>query len=197
MREVELKSVVEDVPAARKRVEQAGGVLVFEGGLFDLRYADSAGALLERDHVLRLRVYERDGHREGHLDWKGPTSYENGYKVREELSTPVADPDGFATILEKLGMIVVRDIDREIAQYTLAGATVRFETYPRMDSLVEIEGSPESIERAIEASGLPRGGFNSDRLPDFVGRFEARTGQRAALSASELSGVYRYRAGDA
>ena len=197
MREVELKSVVADVPAARSRLEAAGAVPVFEGKLFDLRYADGAGALLQQDQVLRLRVYERDGQRDAYVDWKGPTGYENGYKVREEISTPVGDADAFEEILSNIGFAVVRDIEREIVQYSLGGATIRFEKYPRMDELVEVEGAPEAIEEAVRVLGLPREGFNSDRLPDFVARFEARTGQRAALSARELGGEYRFRADDA
>jgi predicted adenylyl cyclase CyaB len=197
MREVELKSIVPDVDATAARIENAGAHLVFRGNLFDLRYGDAAGMLVANDHVLRLRIYERDGIRDGHLDWKGPTGYEDGYKVRDEISTPVGDPDAFREILANLGFQVVRDIERRIIQYTLSGATIRFEKYPRMDSLVEIEGTPESIEAAIAATGLPREGFNSGRLPDFVARFEARTGQRAALSEKELEGVYRYRSDDA
>lgn len=184
MREVELKSVVEDVPAARRSIEKAGGILTFEGALTDLRYGDAGGRLLASDLVLRLRVYDRDGEREGFLDWKGPTSYENGYKIREELSTSVGDPETLAHIIENLGLTVIRRIDRQIAQYRLGGAVIRFEHYPHMDDLVEVEGSPEEIERGIAAIGLPREGFNSDRLPDFMARFEARTGQKA-LVASE------------
>jgi predicted adenylyl cyclase CyaB len=187
MREVELKSVVSDTPAARQRLEQAGGVLTFEGRLVDLRYGDDAGRLLDADHVLRLRTYERDGVREGHIDWKGPTAYAGGYKVREEVSTPVGDPDAAGRILENLGYRVIRAIERDIAQYTFEDAVVRFEKYPRMDELVEVEGPPEAIERAIAALGLPREGFNTDRLPDFVARYEARTGERAALTDREKS----------
>ena len=65
---------------------------------------------------------------------------------------------------------------------------MRLERYPRMDDLVEVEGSVENIERAIDRTGLPRAGFTSERLPDFVRRFEERTGTRAALSAAELAG---------
>jgi hypothetical protein len=57
-----------------------------------------------------------------------------------------------------------------------------------MDDLVEVEGTPEQIERAIEVLGLPRDGFTTDRLPDFVKRYEARTGNRAAISTAELAG---------
>ena len=72
-------------------------------------------------------------------------------------------------------------IERRIRQYSLVGATVRFEEYPLMDTLVEVEGSAESIERAIEIIGLPRSGFTTDRLTEFVARFEARGGERAML----------------
>jgi adenylate cyclase class IV len=185
MREVELKSVVEDVAAARAAIEKAGAILTYEGGLLDLRYGDHEGRLLAGDLVVRLRVYESDGDRKGFLDWKGPTMYEGGYKVREEFSTSVGDPDTLAKILENLGLEVIRRIDRQIAQYRLGGAVVRFEHYPRMDDLVEVEGSPEEIEQAIAATGLPRDGFNTDRLPDFVARYEARTGHSAAVATTD------------
>lgn len=197
MREVELKSVVDDVARARRTVEAAGAVLMFEGRLVDLRYGDAAGALATQDHVLRLRVYEGEERSEAHLDWKGPTRYEDGYKVRDEVSTPVGDAESLARILESLGFRVIRDIERRIAQYAFAGAIIRFEEYPRMDALVEVEGEPDAIQRAIAATGLPHEGFNADRLPNFIARFEARTGKRAALSARELKGDYSYRVQDA
>jgi predicted adenylyl cyclase CyaB len=192
MREVELKSVVDDLDLRRSKVENAGAQLVFAGELIDKRYGDATGLLLSQDHVLRLRVYVRDGERTGSLDWKGPTSFENGYKVREELSTQASDPDALALILENLGFNVILEIERRITQYQLGDAMIRFEEYPRMDTLVEVEGSPESIERAIASIGLNRESFTSERLPSFIARFEARTGHRAALSSRELTGDYRY-----
>src|SRR5215210_6487440 len=166
MREVEVKSVVGDEKAARAAVEKAGGKLTFEGRLIDLRYGDVNGQMVVNDHVLRLRIYDSGDRREGYLDWKGPTRYEGGYKVREELSTTVGDPESLARILGSLGYIVIREIERVIAQYELDGAVVRFEEYPRMDLLVEVEGAPEAIERVIESIGLPRTGFTSARLPE-------------------------------
>lgn len=182
MREVELKSVVDDVAKRRAMIEAAGAKLEFEGRLVDRRYGDPGGRLVLIDHVLRLRVYETSRGREGYLDWKGPTHYDHGYKVREELSTKVSDPDALGEILENLGYAVTLEIDRRISQYSLDGATVRFEEYPEMDSLVEVEGPPDSIEKAIAATGLERHGFNADRLTDFVARYEARTGKKAILS---------------
>jgi adenylate cyclase class 2 len=188
MLEVELKCVVDDVARRRAAVEAAGAVLTFSGHLLDRRYDTPDRALTARDEVLRVRVYRSPRETRTELDWKGPTRRENGYKLREELATAVGDPDAAAAILGRLGFIVTMAIDRDIVQYDLDGAMIRFERYPRLDDLVEVEGTPAQIERAIDAIGLPRERFTSERLPDFVRRFEERTGTRAALSEEELRG---------
>lgn len=192
MLEVELKSVVDDLARRRAAVERAGATLTFEGELADRRYDTPEQALASRDHVLRVRAYRGAGAVRVELDWKGPTRHEGGYKVREELEVHVGEPDAMATMLDRLGYIVTIAIDREIAQYDLGGAMIRFERYPRMDDLVEVEGAPDLIEHAIAALGLPRDGFTSERLPEFVRRFESRTGTPAALSDAELRGDAHY-----
>ncbi len=193
MREVELKSVCDDLTATRKQLEKAGAKLSFEGKLSDRRYDVESRELTERDEVLRVRRYEAPGSSKTYLDWKGPTETQDVYKVREEISTLVEDFESLEEILARLGFIIAMEIDREIAQYTLGGATIRFETYPRMDVLVEVEGEPDSIEQAIEALGMSRGHFNSDRLAAFISRFEQRTGVRAAICQRELDGDYQFR----
>jgi predicted adenylyl cyclase CyaB len=187
MLEVELKSVVDDPERRRAAIEAAGAKLVFDGRLEDRRYDTAERSLTAADQVLRVRVY-RDAHgTRAELDWKGPTRRESGYKLREELETEVSDGDTLVVILEKVGYLVTIAIDREIVQYDLDGAMIRFERYPRMDTLVEVEGTPEQIEAAIAALGMPREDFTSERLVDFAARFEARTGARAALSYASLA----------
>jgi predicted adenylyl cyclase CyaB len=188
MLEVELKSVVDDLARCRAAVERAGASLVFEGRLEDRRWDTPDRAMAAKDHVLRVRVYRGGGHVRAELDWKGPTRRDATYKLRDEIETSVTDPLALSEILEQLGYEVSIAIDREIMQYDLAGAMVRFERYPRMDDLVEVEGAPEQIEDAINVLGLPRDGFTTDRLPEFVQRYEARTGERAVISDAELSG---------
>ncbi len=194
MREVELKAIVPDEGAARSRLERAGARLTFEGRLEDRRYDEPSRRLTRQDQVLRCRTY-RDAAgapARAELDWKGRTGADHGYKVREELGTAVGDPDALAQILDRLGYVLIREIDRVVAQYELDGAVVRFERYPRLDILVEVEGEPDAIERAIAAMDIPRTAFSSARLPDFVAAYEARTGGRAALCARELAGDYRW-----
>jgi len=188
MLEVELKSVVDDVERCRANVERAGATVVYAGRLEDRRWDTPDRALLAKDHVLRVRTYRSDAGVRAELDWKGPTRREGGYKLRDELETKVGDPDALGEILTALGYEVSIAIDREIVQYDLEGTMIRFERYPRMDDLVEVEGEPEDIERAIAALGLPREGFNTDRLPDFVKRYEERTGERALISDADLTG---------
>jgi len=193
MREVELKAVVDELAERRRKIEAAGAALSFEGKISDRRYDFASRELSGRDEVLRTRRYQSRASTRTYLDWKGPTEMQGAYKIREEITAPVEDFDSLEKILEKLGLTLTWEIDREIAQYQLAGATIRFESYPRMDVLVEVEGEPAAIEAAIEALGLPRGTFTNERLPDFVDKFEHRVGVRAAISDRELKNDYGLR----
>jgi predicted adenylyl cyclase CyaB len=194
MIELELKAVVPDLTSARRHIEARDAKLVFAGRLEDIRYDYANRDLALRDLVLRLRIYRNSSGAPmgASLDWKGASTVNDRYKQREEINAAIAEPDMLATILDRLGLVVTMRIDRDIWQYELRHAIVRFERYPRMDDLVEVEGSPAAIEAAIGALGLPRESFTTERLPDFARRFEARTGQIAALSDAELAGTVRY-----
>lgn len=198
MRETELKGVVPDLDVARRALRDAGGHATFLGTLIDWRYDTPDLRLRSRDEVLRVRVTRTaDGTERACLDFKGPTSYPDGYKVREEIGTEVQSGPTIDAILRGLGYVVCREIEREVEVYALDHTVVRFERYPRMDVLCEVEGAPEGIERAIARLGFDRSSFTVERLSDFARRFEARTGERAALSARELAGDYTYRLDDA
>lgn len=186
MIEIELKAVLDNWEMRRKKIESAGAKLVFEGSLEDTRYDTKDKDLKSKDHGLRLRIYRNAKKVRATLDWKGPAKRVDGYKQREELNCPVDDADSLAEMLDKLGYVVTEKIDREIVQYTIHGATVRFEHYPRMDDLIEVEGEPDDIESAIKALGIPRGEFTDEKLSDFVKQYEARTDKEAALSKEDL-----------
>jgi len=183
MNELELKARVEDPESLEARLVEAGAELVFRGAMIDERY-DRRGKLKARDEVLRLRIYRPSGGKApfGVIGWKGPVSVRKGYKHREEHEVRVDPPDSARVILERLGYEVTLRIDREIAEYRLSGATVRIEWYPAMDVLVEIEGAPVAIERAVRSTGLPRKRFLPEALPHFVDAYEQRTGRTARLT---------------
>jgi adenylate cyclase class IV len=183
--ELELKARVDDPAAVAAALRRAGAQLEFRGVMRDRRF-DRKDKLAERDEVLRVRVYEpADGSTPwGVLGWKGPVSARNGYKHRAETETRVTDAGVALTILEHLGYEVILAIDRRIETWRLGGAVCRFEWYPAMDVLLEVEGEPAAIESAVAATGLPRSLFLSESLPFFVAQYEARTGARAALGGA-------------
>jgi len=64
---------------------------------------------------------------------------------------------------------------------------IRLERYPRMDLLLEVEGDPAGIERAVALTGLPRAAFTADPLAEFVRRYELRTGETARLAINPVA----------
>jgi len=181
--ELEVKARITAVASLRRALRRAGARLEFRGRMLDHRY-DRARELTRDDQVLRLRTYRPAGRGRIHavLAWKGPASARGGYRHRAELEVAVADPAALQALLGRLRYRVTLAIDRQVEVYRLGGATLRLERYPRMDTLLEVEGSPAAIERAITAIGLPRERFLSESLPFFTSAYRCRTGRRAQLA---------------
>jgi adenylate cyclase class IV len=181
--ELEVKALVEDPDALRAALVRAGAVLEFRGDMLDRRF-DRHDRLADRDEVLRLRVFRpADGAPAyGVLAWKGPHSKQGRYRHRAEAEARVADPESVLAILERVGFAVLQRIDRRVEVYRLGQAVLRLEWYPDMDVLIEVEGEPAAIERAIAATGVARERFLAESLPYFVAAFERRTGRAALLA---------------
>jgi predicted adenylyl cyclase CyaB len=188
VRELELKAVVQDPAALAARLAQAGAALTFRGAMRDRRYDRPDRGLLARDLVLRVRSFEPGdcGEARSELTWKGATRQTGGYKEREEIQFDVPDAAAAGEMLARLGFEVSETIDRCVEIREVEGATVRIEWYPRMDVLVEVEGTPANIERAVAATGIARGEFTTDRLLDFAARYRQRTGREPALGLGGL-----------
>jgi adenylate cyclase class IV len=189
-RELELKAVVPDPERLRERMRAAGAEPRFAGRMRDVRY-DRGGELTLRDEVLRVRTYRSaDGKVQAVAGWKGPTRRSaDGYKLRDELELAVGEDPG--RLFEALGYQAVQVIDRDVEIWRLGDATARLEHYPRMDTLVEVEGEPAAIEQVVAVSGIPRGEFTTDPLVEFVRRFEERTGVAAELAVDSPIAVSR------
>lgn len=183
--EIEVKAAVPDPASVRQALERAGARLEFRGTMLDRRL-DRDGKLRDRDEVLRLRTYvPADGAPAyGVLGWKGAPRAPHGYRQRAEVETRVADPAAALAILEQSGFTVSYEIHRTVEVYALADAAVRLEWYPAMDVLLEVEGEPEAIERAITATGLPRASFVPESLEYFIAAYETRTGRTARVSGA-------------
>lgn len=186
--ELELKAAVPDPALLRRHLVESGAEAGFRG-LMEDRIFDHDDTLGLRDEILRVRTWRPDGApARAQMGWKGPTRRSpEGLKLREELEFAV-EGDGSAPtqLLLALGYVVTRSIDRFVEVYRVREAEVRLEWYPRMDVLVEVEGSLPAIEAALGVTGLPRGLFEPEPLAEFVRRFEARTGEAAVLSLAAL-----------
>lgn len=186
MLERELKAVVADPAMIKARLAAAGAAVQFQGHMADRRL-DRAGELAVRDEVLRIREYRgTDGSIRLQVAWKGPTTVEAGYKIREEHEFEAIEAEGLISVMTALGFRPIHAIDRYVECYGVADAVVRLEWYPRMDVLMEVEGAASAIDHAVAVLGLDRGAYRTDALAAFVGRYESRTGQRAAVSLAEL-----------
>jgi len=188
--ELELKAVVPDPAALRAALHEAGAVLRFHGMMRDRRL-DKGSELTGRDQVLRVRVWadETGAQALAEVAWKGAARVSPaGYKNREELEFNVDDGSAALRVLEMLGYVVVEAIDRYVEVFELDGTVARIEWFPRMDVLVEVEGTPEGIERVIGVSGLPRESCLPDSLAAFSQRYSARTGRAAILAEASLGG---------
>lgn len=190
LEEREVKAVVPDPALLRRHVLESGGLSTFRGFMED-RLFDRDGELAGRGEVLRVRTWRPEGGvPTTQLAWKGLTRRSSeGHKLREELEWDVAgDGSAVGRLFEALGYRVSRGIDRFVEVFELGAAVIRIEWYPRMDVLVEVEGTPDAIDGAVAATALPHGAFLPESLPEFVQRFEGRTGERAALCVADLRG---------
>jgi len=187
--ELEVKAVVPDPDAVARALLLAGARPGFEGIMEDRRL-DRDGELTARDEVLRVRVYRADVNPEVQIAWKGPTRRSpEGYKLRQELEFKLLGDSSVTELFQALGYRVVQAIDRYVRMFTLGNALLRLEWYPRMDTLLEVEGAGPAIEAAVAASGLPRALFLPEALAEFVARYEARTGDHAVLALRDLQGA--------
>jgi predicted adenylyl cyclase CyaB len=177
--EIEVKARVTNLAALRRALRRAGARLEFRGRMTDAKY-DRGRELKRRDEVLRLRVYRPAGRRgaaRAVLGWKGAQRRVAGYRHRPELETAVPDAAAVDGLMHRLRFRIVETVDRRIEVYRLGGATVRIERYPGMDTLLEVEGPPRAIERAIRATGMPRARFLAESLPYFLRAYRRRTGR--------------------
>jgi len=181
---------VPDPAALRIRLIAAGAVAGFAGRMNDRRL-DRHGELAGRGEVLRVRVFQGDGAgTTATISWKGPaTRSAEGYKQRRELELDADGGQDPLAVFRALGYVVVQAIDRRVEYFELHGAIVRLEWYPRMDVLVEVEGTGAAIEAAVAATGIPRDAFTADSLAEFGQRFALRAGAPPVFALEGLGGT--------
>lgn len=133
--EREVKFRCSDLNSLRERLQSAEAERVSAAALEDNLIFDRAGELQQRGCLLRLR-FDVNGAR---LTYKGPASFEEGVKVREERETAVEDADELRAVLENLGYEAVHRYQKYREEWRVGGVIACLDRTPIGD-FVEFEG---------------------------------------------------------
>jgi adenylate cyclase class 2 len=159
--EIEVKLRMASIDRARALLARLPAVLSRERGFEDnVVYDLPDGSLRRQECMLRLR--DSDG--EGTLTWKEKVPTQLRAKVRAEVESKVASPEAVRTILGKLGLVVVYRYQKYRADYRWtdpdggAQLLICLDDTP-IGAFVELEGPPETIDRAASAMGCTAPGW--------------------------------------
>jgi len=147
--EVEVKFLVQRLADIRRRLEALGAVVHSERVLeHNLRF-DSPDRRLEREHQA-LRLRQDSGVT---LTFKGPSSFQDGIRVRTEIEIGTEDFAGARQLLEALGYVVTFEYEKFRTTYALGNAGIMLDELPYGD-FVEIEGASDAIKNVARQLGL-------------------------------------------
>ena len=104
-----------------------------------------------RNTTLRLRVF--DGGPKGRLTAKGPATFHDGVKTREETEIEVTDAHAALDLLEQLGFHVAWRYPKRRSVWMLDGVSITLDVLD-FGWFVELEGRPEGLPELAASLGL-------------------------------------------
>lgn len=149
--EVEVKFLLQDFEAFRKRLASVGAEVVaprvFER---NVRFDTADAALLARQQLLRLRQDTR-----ARLTFKGPAAEDadSEAKVREEIELEIADFGQMSAVLQRLGFHPVQVYEKYRETYHWRGVEIVLDEMP-FGHFIELEGSGADLKAVAETLGL-------------------------------------------
>lgn len=144
--EREIKIAVRDPAELRRRLRARGAALLHEEGFEDNLVWDRNGELRAAGCLLRLRHDDRGAR----LTFKGPATFEDAVKVRDEHESSVGDAESVKALLEALGYEIVRRYQKYREEWRLGEVIIALDRTP-MGDFAEFEGPRASA--AAEACG--------------------------------------------
>ena len=126
-------------------------------------------ALRLSGQVLRLRRLDGGP---SILTFKGPATYHDGMKVREETELHLSDYDAMIAILRSLGFSVSLEYQKTRESWGFDGAVVALDTL-EFGRFVEIEGAEDRIQRTADLLGLDMGRAERQGYPSMMRAHEA------------------------
>jgi len=164
--EIEVKFLLEDLPAMRQRLVALGATLSTprtyeENLLFDTPDAQ----FRQQGRLLRLR---RD--RRNRITYKEPTTHNDlDFKIMQEYEIEVSDFAQAHAILAKLGFVQVLRFEKYRETFTYQDAEIVLDEVP-FGTFMEIEASQEGIRALVTALDLD---FATRLVSSYVDIFDA------------------------
>ena len=115
----------------------------------NLVFDDAAHTLAGSGRLLRLRRWGAVAT----LTYKGPASFVDGVKHRQELETPVADFEATLAILAALGFVPLRRYQKRRELWDVDGVHVALDETP-IGCFVELEGDDAALRSLAPRLGL-------------------------------------------
>jgi adenylate cyclase class 2 len=149
-RETEIKLAFSSAGEADRAIRALGAAETHRRTFEDNTLYDLPGGVLAGSgRLLRLRRYGD----ETLLTFKGPVAESSRHKVRVEEETSVADASSLERILEGLGFAPAYRYQKFRTTFRLGSLEIAIDETP-IGTYVEVEGSPDEIDRAAERLGF-------------------------------------------
>lgn len=147
--EIEIKLPIASLAFLQPRLASAGFTLTHPQAQELSVLWDRDGALRAQDNALRLRRYGATAT----LTWKGPRQADPRLKIRPEVETAIADPDAMEGILQALGYLPALTMVKSRSLWRRGDLEACLDEAP-FGCFLELEGSREAIQKALEDLGL-------------------------------------------
>jgi adenylate cyclase class 2 len=142
MLEIEVKCPVEALGPVEELLKSKGAAFQKEVRQSDLYLSHPCRDFGRTDEALRLR---RENER-SILFYKGP-KVDRETKTREELSTPIPDPESLTLILKKVGFEKVMEVEKVRRVYLLNEVEVSLDLVTGLGAFVELEVQDLELEK--------------------------------------------------
>jgi len=122
------------------------------------------GALRNSGRLLRLRWID---HGDSILTFKGPATFHEGIKTREETEVHLSDRQAMLGILNGLGFSLSLEYQKTRESWDLDKVVVALDTL-EFGRFVEIEGAEDQIRRTADLLGLDMGNAERRGYPSMI-----------------------------
>jgi len=148
MREIEIKILEINVEEIEKKLAELGAKKVEECLIHDKIFDFPDKGIRNKKEVFRIRNHEN----RNEITYKANPA-KGDFLEHDEHETTIGDFDTACKIVEHLGLTVVYDLQKRRKSYVLDNVKIEIDKYPTIPAYLEIEGSKEDIQNALEKLG--------------------------------------------